>query len=566
MLRSLIIAIAVCLLGASTSLAEPARGGLLAQATPAAPAARVQGVPRACVLDLERCTSWCASRGGKNCAGFCAGRNCTSYGKQAKQPQPTGRQTVAAPTTPPNARAALSPAIPFMQRGRAHLRDGKQREAIAEFDAAEKADPRWAPAYAARCAARSQLGAYRVAITDCDQALKIDPRNAEALVNRGNDYLMLGNLKQGLVDLEAAVEANPAHPGPYAFRAMAYLSMGNQERALEDLATALSIDPKYPYAHAHLGLVHNRQKQYDKAVESFSEFLRTTPRSFQHLSHRGIAYVNLGDRDRALADFDAALAINPKDATALGYRGRVRVEMGESGAAIDDLTAALQISPNIPASLIWRARAYEAGGIFDKAQDDFQAVLRLNPSHAVARAGVERVEAKLAKAAGAAAPVRRPGSRVALVIGNSRYATWDTLRNAERDAHLISKAFTELGFVSVNVVHDGSREKLLTALKSFASEAATADWAVVYYAGHGIEFQGSNYLVPVDVKYEIDENIPNESVALDHVLNAVAGADKLRLVVLDACRENPFISGMESKDPSSVGKGLPASSLRLGRW
>ena len=103
---------------------------------------------------------------------------------------------------------------------------------------------------------------------------------------------------------------------------------------------------------------------------------------------------------------------------------------------------------------------------------------------------------------------------------------------------------------------DGSREAVTAKLKSFAEAAAKADWAVVYYAGHGIEFDGSNYLVPVDVKFEQDADIPKESVALDNVLNAVGVAGKLRLVILDACRENPFATDMKRTDAASVGRGL----------
>ena len=153
---------------------------------------------------------------------------------------------------------------------------------------------------------------------------------------------------------------------------------------------------------------------------------------------------------------------------------------------------------------------------------------------------------------------RRPavGGRVALVIGNSKYAAIDKLSNPERDAKLVADALQRLGFEKVELLLDGSREAVTAKLKSFADAAANADWAVVYYAGHGIEFDGSNYLVPVDVKFEQDADIPKESVALDHVLNAVSVAGKLRLVILDACRENPFATEMRRTDAASVGRGL----------
>ena len=140
------------------------------------------------------------------------------------------------------------------------------------------------------------------------------------------------------------------------------------------------------------------------------------------------------------------------------------------------------------------------------------------------------------------------------MIGNSHYKGIDKLANPERDATLLYDAFRRLGFEQVQLVIDGSRAATVLALKSFAEAAANADWAVVYYAGHGIEFDGSNYLVPVDVKYDQDADIPKESVALDQVLNAVAGAAKFRLVILDACRENPFVPEMTKSDNSTIGR------------
>jgi uncharacterized caspase-like protein len=79
----------------------------------------------------------------------------------------------------------------------------------------------------------------------------------------------------------------------------------------------------------------------------------------------------------------------------------------------------------------------------------------------------------------------------------------------------------------------------------------------VYYAGHGMEFNGVNYLVPVNAKLANDRDISYEAVALEQVLLAVEGAHKLRLVILDACRDNPFIKTMVKTNPTrSVGQGL----------
>ena len=93
--------------------------------------------------------------------------------------------------------------------------------------------------------------------------------------------------------------------------------------------------------------------------------------------------------------------------------------------------------------------------------------------------------------------------------------------------------------------NDLTRDKFFEALHTFASDAEKADWAVVYYAGHGFEIGGVNYLVPVDARLAADKDAETEAVALEQVIAAVGGARKLRLVMLDACRDNPFAPTMQ---------------------
>ena len=95
------------------------------------------------------------------------------------------------------------------------------------------------------------------------------------------------------------------------------------------------------------------------------------------------------------------------------------------------------------------------------------------------------------------------------------------------------------------------------ALRDFADRARDADIAVVYYAGHGIEVDGANYLIPVDARLERDTDIYDEGLSLDRILIAIEPAKKLRLVILDACRDNPFSRTMKRTVASrAIGQGL----------
>jgi invasion protein IalB len=155
--------------------------------------------------------------------------------------------------------------------------------------------------------------------------------------------------------------------------------------------------------------------------------------------------------------------------------------------------------------------------------------------------------------------VRPQGRRVALVIGNSLYQNVPQLPNPSGDAAAIGAALRAVGFQSVTVLNNLSRDGTLNALRSFASEAANADWAVIYYAGHGMEAAGMNYLIPVDAALKSDRDLSIEAISLEQVLNAAERASGLRLVILDACRDNPFASQMKralTVASRSVSRGL----------
>src|SRR5437762_1082828 len=137
--------------------------------------------------------------------------------------------------------------------------------------------------------------------------------------------------------------------------------------------------------------------------------------------------------------------------------------------------------------------------------------------------------------------------RVALVIGNSVYQKVAKLPNPANDATAVVEMFKSAGFDLVEAKFNLSANDLRRSLRDFVVKTRDADVAVVYYAGHGIELDGANYLIPVDAALETDSDVLDETLPLDRALFAVEPARQLRLVILDACRDNPF-----SKDRKSV--------------
>lgn len=130
-------------------------------------------------------------------------------------------------------------------------------------------------------------------------------------------------------------------------------------------------------------------------------------------------------------------------------------------------------------------------------------------------------------------------SRVALVIGMSRYQNIATLANTVNDATAIAEKLEGLDFEVVRAI-DMPLAELVKTVSDFSFKAETSDIAMIYYAGHGVELNGQNFLIPVDVKISKPSDIGGQAVTLKQLLAAVENARKLRIVILDSCRNNPF--------------------------
>jgi hypothetical protein len=144
----------------------------------------------------------------------------------------------------------------------------------------------------------------------------------------------------------------------------------------------------------------------------------------------------------------------------------------------------------------------------------------------------------------AVAPASADGKRVALVIGNSAYRNVPALPNPANDAGDIAAALRRLGF-AVTLITNASFDEMRRGLIALGHEAAGADMAVVFFAGHGMEVSGENWLIPVDAELKKDIDAANEAVSLASVMLQVSNTGSLGLVILDACRNNPFATKMQ---------------------
>jgi hypothetical protein len=149
------------------------------------------------------------------------------------------------------------------------------------------------------------------------------------------------------------------------------------------------------------------------------------------------------------------------------------------------------------------------------------------------------------------------GERVALIMGNSEYKNAPHLPNPLNDATDVAAAFERLGF-SVRLLRNGSFDAMRRALLDFAQQAQGADIAVLYFAGHGMEIRDENWLIPTDAELRMDVSASQEAVSLGSVMPIVSKARKLGLVILDACRDNPFSRQLQASQP---GRALASRGL-----
>ena len=149
-------------------------------------------------------------------------------------------------------------------------------------------------------------------------------------------------------------------------------------------------------------------------------------------------------------------------------------------------------------------------------------------------------------------------ARVALVIGNGAYKEAPALPNPPRDAAAIATTLRDLGFDVVEGL-DLDRRAMETKIRDFGRRAEEARTALVFYAGHGVQVNGENYLIPVDAKLKNASDLDFDAVSLKLVLGQAEGGDRTSLIFLDACRDNPFTRSLARSmrtRSGAVGQGL----------
>ncbi|MEY9231050.1 tetratricopeptide (TPR) repeat protein [Bradyrhizobium japonicum] len=387
---------------------------------------------------------------------------------------------------------------------------------------------------------------YDRAIEALSSAIDLDPDNVGAINLRGLSHERKGEDDLAMADYNLAIQKRANFGYAYNNRGTIHLRRGALQSALDDFNLSIKYTPTFLLGWTNRARMRTLNKDFDGAIADFAAAEKIDPAAPQIAGNRCITYGMMGKYDQAFADCDGLIQKQPRNTFAINNRAEVNVMKGDLDAALKDYNTVIQLNPNSVRAHSGRGQIYERRKDLAQARADYRAAAYSltkfdDPDVARARAIAQERLAALTPQA----PAGSTGRRVALVIGNGAYKNVHALPNPPRDAKMIANVLRDVGFQTVISVSDLSRDKFFEALQTFATEAENADWAVVYYAGHGFEIGGVNYLVPVDAKLAADRDAETQAVALEQVIAAVGAARKVRLVMLDACRDNPFAPAMQ---------------------
>jgi tetratricopeptide (TPR) repeat protein len=472
-------------------------------------------------------------------------------------------------------------AVAFNNRGYSYLNKSDYDRAIHDFDDAIRFNPKYANAFNNRGRSFTAKGQYDRALKDLDEAIRLDPKVSSAYNNRGWTFNKKQEFDRALIDLDEAVRIDPKNAIAYINRSASYNGKHDYDRAIREAGVAIDLTPSAVNAYFNRGQAYTAKAMYDFALRDLDEAIRLAPRNVAVLNGRGFAYKQKGDFDRAIRDLDEAIRIDPNFFPLYSNRGDAYRQKGDPDRAIVDLSAAIRLEPKITPAYTFRGLAYEALGDKDRAVDDFNTALSLprtiyvtsDWAVAKARERLALLGAAVTAAAGppplgAVTPTAAPplGRRVALVIGNSDYHYAGKLANPTNDESDFATMLRQLGFEVVagsNLDHHG----MDNAIREFGRKLEGADLALFFYAGHGLQVGGKNYLVPVDAKLERVGDLTLDAVDINTVLAQMEGAKRVNLVFLDACRDNPLARSLVTTFGTrgiAIGPGLASVQSAIG--
>ena len=217
-------------------------------------------------------------------------------------------------------------------------------QALADFDKAVRLGPS-APCYMNRGNVWMRKGIYPEAIANFNAALRLDPKNAGAYGNRGNAWLYRGEYDRAIADFDEVTRLDPRDALSFHNRGIAWRSKGEYAKAIADLSVSIQLNPHFGMAYGNRGIALNLSGEYEKALADFDQADRLTPRNPAVYANRGISRAGMREHDKAIADFSEAIRLNLKTAAIFDLRGDAWNAQGAYDEAVSDYSEALRLDP-----------------------------------------------------------------------------------------------------------------------------------------------------------------------------------------------------------------------------
>jgi tetratricopeptide (TPR) repeat protein len=391
--------------------------------------------------------------------------------------------------------------------------------------------------------AYNKKGDYAHTVADLTESLRLQPGNAAALDMRGSAFYDQGESDLALADFNDAMKLGPPNAMIFHNRGNVYVQKKDFARAIADFDQAIRLDPKEPIAYQNRGSARQALGDLDGAVADINQAIRLNPQVPFTFVKRSVVWRAKGDFDRAVADDDEAIRLT------------------KSGVPLPTLTPPGSI---LIAAYVERGLAFEAKGDPEHAKTDYNAALAVAAADAASKANQNTAKARLVILASAvnapalpAAPAGLADRRVALVIGNGAYANAGTLANPPTDARALAKNLHDIGFDVMEGV-DLDRAGMQKLVADFLRAVPGARVALMFYAGHGMQIEGKNYLVPVDAKVDSIASLIATMVDVDLILAGLDDQIRTNIIILDACRDDPLAT--EAAAPAGASRSLAVQS------
>jgi tetratricopeptide (TPR) repeat protein len=314
--------------------------------------------------------------------------------------------------------------------------------------------------------------------------------------------------------------------------------------------------------------------KYEEAVANLSEYLTKNSRDkkldVEAFYVRGMAHYKNNRYTSAIADFKTTLALGRKNKGNLHWLiGKCQGVNGETYQAIESYTEALPYISDgqKQAQLLFdRGIAFKKIQQKDLAEKDLKRSLMLNPDHYLAQDALADIVTSTNQAVAKRSPDASSAKRIALIIGNANYNDpVGHLQNPVNDAFAIAEELKKLNFTTVVKVNLTSAD-IKEAIRAFHTQLKESNpgntIGLFFYAGHGLQVDGTNYIIPVDAAIKQPKDVERTCVPVDAALDAMQYANvNMSIMILDACRNNPF-RGTEQ----TIAKGLAPPNPAVGAF